>query len=59
MLGEQFDQADFSVGMVLKLRPQFDKIDIWMRDASNTEAIASTKTMMSSALQCQESDLEF
>jgi translation initiation factor 4E len=33
MLGEQFEAADFVVGMVLKLRPQFDKIDVWMRDS--------------------------
>ena len=34
MLGEQFDETDFVLGLVLKLRPQFDKVDLWMRDAS-------------------------
>jgi hypothetical protein len=43
MLGEQFEAEDFVVGMVLKLRPQFDKIDIWLRDADKADAIASTK----------------
>ena len=43
MLGEQFSTPDFVVGMVLKLRPQFDKIDIWIRDATNTTAIEEVK----------------
>jgi hypothetical protein len=34
MLGEQFEASDFVVGMVLKLKPQFDKIDIWLRDST-------------------------
>ena len=59
MLGEQFDQADFVMGMVLKLRPQFDKIDVWMNDATNEAAIAATKSNMLSILQCEEGELEF
>ena len=50
MLGEQFDAADFVVGMVLKLRPQFDKIDIWMRDATNEEGLKSVKALICSTI---------
>ena len=50
MLGEQFETPDFVVGMVLKLRPQFDKIDLWMRNSSDTPAIASTRTTVARIL---------
>ena len=58
MLGEQFETPDFVVGLVLKLRPQFDKIDMWMRDANNTTAIASTKASVSRLLHIEESEIE-
>jgi len=35
MLGEQFEAENFVKGMVIKLRPQFDKIDIWLADSTN------------------------
>lgn len=59
MMGEQFEAEDFVVGMVLKLRPQFDKIDIWMRDAGRTEAIAAIKADIVKLLQIGEGELEY
>lgn len=58
MLGEQFEEPDFVVGMVLKLRPQFDKIDIWMRNADKQDAIAATKAAVVRILQVDESEVE-
>ena len=46
MLGEQFETPNFVMGLVLKLRPMFDKIDIWLNDATNEAAIASTRASL-------------
>ena len=43
MLGEQFDQPDFVYGMIMKLKPQFDKISVWLKDSTNQDAIDTTK----------------
>ena len=59
MMGEQFEAEDFVVGMVLKLRPQFDKIDIWMRDASQIEAIAAIKSDVAKIVQIDEAEFEY
>ena len=42
MVGEQFPE-DFVAGMVLNLKPQFDKIGIWITDCNNEKAIAQLK----------------
>jgi hypothetical protein len=55
MLGEQFETPDFVMGMVLKLRPQFDKIDIWLADSTNEEAIAKTRSSLLEILNCEDS----
>ena len=59
MLGEQFETPDFVMGVVLKLRPQFDKIDIWLKDSTNEEQISSTRSTLLQILQVQESELEY
>lgn len=45
-LGEQFETPDFVLGVVLKLRPQFDKLDVWLRDHTNEAAVASTRATL-------------
>ena len=59
MLGEQFAEPNFVVGMIMKLKPQFDKISIWLRDSNKTEAIAKTREEICSLLSCEDGDLEF
>ena len=59
MLGEQFTEENFVVGMVLKLRPMYDKIDIWIRDSTKADKIASTKSDVARMIQVPESELEY
>lgn len=59
MLGEQFTEPNFVVGMILKLKPQFDKISIWLRDSTKGDAITKTRQEICTFLEVQDSDLEF
>lgn len=59
MLGEQFEEPNFVMGMVLKLRPMFDKIDIWLNNCENEAAIKSLKASLLEILQVNENELEF
>ena len=59
MLGEQFDQPDFVYGMIMKLKPQFDKISVWLKDSSATSAIEQTKQNIVEILKISEDDIEF
>ena len=51
MLGEQFCKQDFIGGLVLKLKPQFDKIGIWLTNDATPEAIASIKSELARLVQ--------
>jgi len=35
MIGEQFESENIVAGLVLNLKPQFDKIAIWLKDGSD------------------------
>ena len=59
MMGEQFEEENFIAGMVMKLKPQFDKISIWMVDASNEKAIKSVKEKVIELLQVEEATVEY
>ena len=59
MMGEQFETADFVYGMVMKLKPQFDKISVWLKDSSATDAIALTKKKVAEILAIKEDEIEF
>ena len=59
MLGEQFAEPDFVVGMIMKLKPQFDKISIWLRDSRKIDAVQTFKSEMASILQIDENDIEY
>ena len=58
-MGEQFEEENFIAGMVMKLKPQFDKISIWMVDASNEKAIQSVKEKVIELLQVEEATVEY
>ena len=59
MMGEQFSEPNFVVGIILKLKPQFDKISVWMRDSRNTDAVARTRQEMVKLLQIEDSSIEY
>jgi hypothetical protein len=50
MLGEQFAEPNFVVGMIMKLKPQFDKISVWLRDSNNLAAITKVREELVSIL---------
>jgi len=59
MLGEQFSEPNFIAGMEMKLRPQYDRIAIWIRDSSKTDAINKLRTEIVSLLSIvDEKDVE-
>lgn len=43
MIGEQLGEAGQVVGIVMHLKPQFDKVAVWIGDSKNTAAIAKLK----------------
>jgi len=50
MMGEQFSEPNFVAGMILKLKPQFDKISVWLLDSSKTTAIEKVRLEIIAAL---------
>ena len=59
LLGEQFETPDFIAGVILKLKPMFDKISIWLVDSKNEEGIKKVKETVMTMLQIGESEIEF
>jgi translation initiation factor 4E len=45
MIGEQFPE-NLVAGLVLNLKPQFDKIAVWITDCNNETAIAQVKAVI-------------
>ena len=46
-------------GLVLNLKPQFDKIGVWFTDCDDVDEIAKVKADIVSILQVEEKDLEY
>ena len=44
MMGEQFESNDLIGGMVLNLKPQFDKIAIWITNSLDTDGVAKIRS---------------
>ena len=51
MLGEQFSTPNFVAGIEMKLKPQFDRISVWLRDSTQTAAVEATRKEMAAILQ--------
>ena len=58
-LGEQFAHSQNIAGLVLKLKPTFDKIAIWLQNDHTPEIIESVKQDMIKICAVSEKDIEF
>lgn len=58
-LGEQFENGQPIAGVVLKLKPAFDKIGIWLNNDQSPEAIEQTKKDLITLLKIKAKDIEF
>lgn len=60
MIGEQFGtKSDTVAGIVLNLKPQFDKVAIWLTDYENEEETGTVKKELMQLLALEEKDLEY
>lgn len=59
MMGEQFESNDIIGGMVLNLKPQFDKIAIWITNSKDTEGIAKIRAEIAQFLEMEDSEIEY
>ena len=46
-------------GLVLNLKPQFDKIAVWITNSLDTAGVATVKTDLATFLQIEESEIEY
>ena len=58
-LGEQFASGPMVAGVVLKLKPQFDKIGIWLNNDQNAEGIEKVRKDLITLLNIKAKDIEF
>jgi len=58
LIGEQFPEH-LVAGLVLNLKPQFDKIAVWITDCNNEKAIAQVKAMIIEVTQIEEKEIEY
>ena len=58
MIGEQLEEG-LVAGLVLNLKPQFDKIAIWVIDSTNEAKVYQLKKDIISTLGLEEKDLEY
>lgn len=60
VIGEQVGQSsELIAGLVLNLKPQFDKISLWITDCEKEEGIKFIKNDLLEILKMEEKDLEF
>ena len=60
MVGEQIGtKSEKIAGLVLNLKPQFDKIAIWLTDCEDADEIALGKGHILDILQVDEKELEY
>ena len=58
-MGEQFESNDIIGGMVLNLKPQFDKIAIWITNSLDNEGVAKVRADILKFLQIEDSEIEY
>ena len=58
MIGEQFPE-NLVAGLVLNLKPQFDKIAVWITDSNNETSIAQVKAVIIEVTQVEEKEIEY
>ena len=58
MIGEQFPE-NLVAGLVMNLKPQFDKIAVWITDSNNEARIAQLKKDILQITQIDEKEIEY
>ena len=58
MIGEQFPE-NLVAGLVMNLKPQFDKIAVWITDCNNETGIAQLKKDILQITQIDEKEIEY
>ena len=58
MIGEQFPE-DLVAGLVMNLKPQFDKIAVWIIDSNRESDIAQLKADILKITQIDEKEIEY
>ena len=58
MIGEQFPE-NLVAGLVMNLKPQFDKIAVWITDSSNEAGITQLKKDILKITQIDEKEVEY
>jgi translation initiation factor 4E len=58
MIGEQFPE-NLVAGLVMNLKPQFDKIAVWITDSNNEAGIAQLKKDILQITQIDEKEIEY
>lgn len=60
LIGEQIGTKSSTVaGIVLNLKPQFDKIGVWMTDCDDQTETDAVKTQLAEILKLEESELQY
>ena len=59
MIGEQFQSEDLIAGLVLNLKPAFDKVAIWLKDSTNEAEVAKVKDDIVKFLNDSSIELEY
>lgn len=60
VIGEQIGtKSQMIAGLVMNLKPQFDKIGIWFTDCEDADEIAKVKEDILNILQVPEKELEY
>jgi hypothetical protein len=60
VIGEQIGQnSELIAGLVLNLKPGFDKISLWITDCEQEEAIKYIKNDLIEILKIEDKELEF
>lgn len=58
MIGEQFPE-NLVAGLVMNLKPQFDKISVWITDCNKEAEIAQLKADIIAVTQIEEKEIEY
>ena len=58
MIGEQLPE-NLVAGLVMNLKPQFDKIAVWIKDCNNEKGIAQLKKDILEITQIDEKEIEY
>eukprot|EP00356_Strombidium_inclinatum_P016395 CAMPEP_0170491598 /NCGR_PEP_ID=MMETSP0208-20121228/11143_1 /TAXON_ID=197538 /ORGANISM="Strombidium inclinatum, Strain S3" /LENGTH=164 /DNA_ID=CAMNT_0010767195 /DNA_START=43 /DNA_END=537 /DNA_ORIENTATION=+ len=59
MIGEQLGEEGLVAGLVMNLKPQFDKIGIWVTDCKNAAGVEALRVAIIDLLKIDAKELEY